>query len=276
LADHCLAVITLPLQTKSIEVHVPAMSTADKLLTALSLFTHERGEWTIEAAAEALNVSASTAYRYIRSLSKAGLLDAVSSGRYVLGPAIIALDRQLRLQDPILAVAQPVMERLLKRNDGKGVVLLCRRFRKQVMCIHQLYTREPIPVVSYERGLPMGLYRGASSLVILANLPTRTLRSLWSSDASIISQAGLGGNWDDFRLQLKELRTSGLSVTHGQLDEGSVGIAAPIFQPDGQIIGSVSVVIGEDDAKPSHIAGASALVQAAAREVDAGLARLNQ
>lgn len=252
------------------------MSTADKLLAALTLFTLESPEWTVDAAAEALDVSGSTAYRYFNSLCKVGLLDPISGGRYVLGPAIIAYDRQLRLLDPLLQVARPAMNRLVKRNGGDVVALLCRRFRQQVMCVHQAFEHKPDFAVSFERGRPMGLYRGAASLVILANLPTRTLRGLWESGAANFSEAEIGGTWDEVRKTLKGIRTAGVCVTKGQLDKGMIGIASPTFLADGQIAGSVSVVVPESAMSAGDIAGTSALVQAAAREIDAGVTALRE
>ena len=247
------------------------MSTADKLLAVLPLFTMERREWTVEAAAEALDVSGSTAYRYFNSLYRAGLLDPTSGGRYILGPAVMAYDRQLRLQDPLLQVARPVMTRLVKRNGGDGIALLCRRFRQQVMCVHQAFEHKPAHAVSYERGRPMGLLRGSASLVILANLPVRTLRALWHEEAAEIAAMGLGDDWDAFRASLKKIRTAGVWVTHGQLDKGMIGVAAPIWQADRQIIGSIGIAVPEASTTPEEVAGTSALVQAAAREIDAGL-----
>jgi DNA-binding IclR family transcriptional regulator len=44
-------------------------------------------------AAGALNLAISTAYRYFRSLTQAGLLVPHTTGRYLLGPAIIQYDR---------------------------------------------------------------------------------------------------------------------------------------------------------------------------------------
>lgn len=247
------------------------MSTADKLLAVLPLFTSERPEWTVEAAAEALEVSGSTAYRYFNSLYRAGLLDPISGGRYILGPAVIAYDRQLRLRDPLLQVARPVMTRLVRRNGGDGVALLCRRFRQQVMCVHQAFEHKPAHAVSYERGRPMGLFRGSASLVILANLPSRTLQALWRDEAAEIAKTGLGESWDEFRASLRKIRAADVWITHGQLDRGMIGVAAPIWQPDRQIIGSIGIAVPEASSSPEETAGTAALVQAAAREIDAGL-----
>jgi hypothetical protein len=60
-------------------------------------------ELTLQEAADALGVHYMTAYRYVRSLVGAGLLDPVDGqGGYVLGPAVIEFDRTIRLSDPVL------------------------------------------------------------------------------------------------------------------------------------------------------------------------------
>ena len=250
------------------------MSTADKLLSALALFTFETPEWTTETAANALDVSGSTASRYFGSLTRAGLLDPISGGRYILGPAIIAYDRQLRNQDPLLTVSRPIIERLVQRNGGEGVALLCRRFRQQVMCVHQYFEHRPDHAVSYERGRPMGLYKGASSLVILANLSARHLRAVYTADAGKVEEAALGRSWEEFKLALRRIRNGGACVTYGQLDQGMVGIAAPIFQVDRQIAGSIGIVLSQSKVGSNEVAGAAALTQAAAKEINAGLIAL--
>jgi DNA-binding IclR family transcriptional regulator len=248
------------------------MSSADKLLSVLQLFSLERPEWTVEEAADELSVSGSTAYRYFSSLGKAGLLDPITGGRYILGPAIIAYDRQLRLSDPLVRIARPVLERLIQRNGGEGVALLCRRFRQQVMCVHQAFDRKPPYAISYERGRPMGLYRGASSRVILANLPWRTLRAKWGVEAAEMEAAGLGASWAEVRKTLGAIRSTGVEVARGQIDPGMMGVAAPIWQADGQVAGSVSLVVPASTSNAGYLAGLTALVTAAGKEIDAGLA----
>jgi DNA-binding IclR family transcriptional regulator len=252
------------------------MSTADKLLNALALFTFEAPEWTVEAAAEALSVSGSTAYRYFSSLTKAGLLDSTSNGRYMLGPAIIAYDRQLRHWDPLTKIARPALEKLVQRNGGEGIGLLCRRFRQQVMCVYQYHERQPDKAVSYERGRPMGMYRGAASLVILAHLPGRTRRALYVADPLGIAEAGLGRSWEEFRATLRTIKNEDVWVTRGQLDQGMIGISAPIFHAEKEVAGSVSIVLTDESVDDSEVAGAAALVQAAAREIDVGLSRVER
>ncbi len=93
------------------------MNRADRLHAILGLFTADRPLWTIEDAAETLGVSLSTAYRQFGALVRSGLLDALEGSRvYVLGPAIIELDRNIRLSDPLITVAKPAMRWLAEQT----------------------------------------------------------------------------------------------------------------------------------------------------------------
>ena len=247
------------------------MNSGDHLLSILQLFTDEKSEWTVEEASKAIKVSASTAYRYFRSLCNAGLLDRFSSGDYVLGPAIIEFDRRIRLVDPLIQVARPVMERLVSRSNNTGVALLCRIYRNRVMCVHQELAEVFEHPIGYERGRSLPMFLGAYSKIILANLSSRSTRWFFTRFQQEISEAGLGNDWEQLKANLRRIRKAGVSVTKGEIDSGRVGIAAPVLGFNGSVIGSVGLVLFDRDATPENVASFSALVQAAGREIDAAL-----
>lgn len=230
------------------------MATIDRALGILRLFTVEAPEWTVEAAARELGLSQSTAYQYFRSLVDAGLLSTYRTGVYVIGPAIIELDRQTRSTDPLIQAAHPEMDALAASLTGEDdVVLLCRLYKLTVMCVDQRAPITPLETVSYERGRPMPLDRGAASKVILAHLPPRVLRRYFDQNHDDGSQQA----WADFRRPLRTIRRAGLCITHGELDEGRVGLSSPIFASDGDIVGSIGLVLSErsldDGAVPPKI-----------------------
>ena len=247
------------------------MSASEKILTALALFSVERPVWTAEEAAEVLGVSLSSAYRYFALLGDSGLVTMVSAGRYTLGPSIIQLDRQIQMTDPLLLAARPVMQEIVSYAPPGSVVLLCRYYGDRVLCVHNVFGDGPQALVSYERGRPMPLFRGATSKAILANLPHRTLRRLFQDHGAEIQAAGLGDDWLTFRSSLARVRKAGAVVTMHEVDRDRLGIAAPILKEDRHALGSLSFVLRESAADASQIRRLGAVVTAAAGDIEAAL-----
>jgi DNA-binding IclR family transcriptional regulator len=240
----------------------------DRLLAVLALFTAEAAQWTVDGVAEELGVSVPTTYRYFKKLTKAGLISPVSGAGYTLGPAIIQMDRQIQISDPMLNAARGVMISLAREAGDGATILLCRLFHDRVMCVHQIMGRGPQAPVSYERGRLMPLLRGATSKIILAHLRSRTLKALFAREAAEIAAAGLGASWEEFRRGLAAIRRAGVCVSHGEIDAGRVGIAAPVFDRERTVLGSLSIALGEAHADASLVRRLAPLTTKGAREIE--------
>jgi len=239
----------------------------DRVFKLLGLFCLEQHAWTVEQIAPQLGVTVSSAYRLIGRLSKAGFVDAITPGRYVLGPAIIQMDRQIQLTDPLVRAARQVMNELIGFAPEGSTILLCRAYRDSVMCVHQVVGGPQAPV-SYERGRLRPLFRGATSKAILAFMPPRVLRRLYSLHAQEIKAAGLGGDWKEFLAKLRVLRVAGHVLTHGEVDRGRVGISAPVLNGDRKSVGSLSFVLDANKADERTLSRLAPMIMAAAREVE--------
>ena len=205
----------------------------------------ESPEWSIDAASQKLGLAQSTAYDYFKDLLEAGLLVRSRTGYYVIGPAVIVYDRLTRSSDPTISLAQPLMRALIETSGVECVALLCRLYRMTVLCVAQEASAKASFALSYERGRPMPLFRGAASKAILAHIELRRLRRYYDESSVDIARAGLGNAWREFKTSLRRLRATNVCVTFGELDVGRVGISAPVFSADGEILGSVSLVVAE-------------------------------
>ncbi|WP_321911957.1 IclR family transcriptional regulator [Burkholderia cepacia] len=246
------------------------MSKSDRAFGVLKLFTLEKPSWTAEEIGNAMGVSTATVYRFIGALEDIGLIAPTRLGVYTLGPAIIQLDRQIQLSDPLLAAAAPVMDDLRKYCPGGSVVLLCRSFGETVLCVHQVLTTGPQPLISYARGRPMPLFAGATSKVILANQSARWLRTLYDTHRDEVSAASLGATLEEFKSALAYIRKIGYSITVGEVDHGRIGIAAPILNDDRRAIGSLSYVVN-DEIETQACQRLAAIVQSGAQEIETKL-----
>ncbi len=186
--------------------------------------------------AEALGVPQSTAYRTVRDLVKASLLEHAAGSRYRLGVAFLEYDRTIRLTDPLLQRGQPILRELVQQTGLPCVGLLSRLYANTVMCVAIESAGAPSFRSSYERGRPMPLLRGATSKVILAQLPARRLRQFLArqgdEDQSAIERA-----------ELLSIRRRGHAITRGEIDPGLAGIAVPVSSHLPDLIASLSLVL---------------------------------
>jgi DNA-binding IclR family transcriptional regulator len=248
------------------------LTTTDRVLGILRLFSIERPEWGVEEIARELELSQSTAYQYVRSLVEAGLIVGYKTGRYVVGPAVIELDRLTRRSDPFILAAQPTMARLSQAAAGRGMALLCRLYRRTVMCVDQRAEAPTRFAVSYERGRPMPLLRGSASKVILAHLPPRALKRFFEDEAQEIVRAGLGADWSTFRAHLRDIRQTPFHITRGELDPGLIGLSAPVFGPNEGVTGSIGLVLDNAMVGGDDVASLTAMVAEAGGSVTRALA----
>jgi DNA-binding IclR family transcriptional regulator len=246
------------------------MTASDRSLGVLKLFTLERPVWTADEMAAELGVSSATIYRFIRALEEVGLIAGARAAKFTLGPAIIQLDRQIQLSDPMLRAAEPVMSELRQYAPEGAVVLLCRSYGDSVLCMRQVVSPGPQALVSYERGRPMPLFAGATSKVILAHQPRRMLKALYAKHGEAIAAAGLGSTWGELLLALTEIRKVGYAITVAEIDRGRIGIAAPILDDERQAIGSLSFVVN-DATEMRQCHRLASLAVSGAREIEAAM-----
>ena len=215
-------------------------SSLEKMLDILDLFEEERLHWTPEQMMARLGCTRSTLYRYLRVLSNVGLVTALPDVGYTLGPRIAELDYEMRSSDPLITNGRPLLLAVVKEIAGVG--LLCRFYKDRVLCVHQEASAGAIRS-GYERGRAMPVARGAASRIILAHLKPARLSLLYGSQAREFSQVGLGDSIEQVQANLLRIRKQGYCMSRGEVTAGVVGVAAPVFDSEGEIIGSLSITV---------------------------------
>jgi DNA-binding IclR family transcriptional regulator len=234
----------------------------ERMLQVVDLIEASESPLLPEDLMARLELTRSTLYRYLKTLSEAGLITSFPGVGFALGPRIAELDFKMRNRDPLIIASRPVMSELVAAIPG--IALLCRRYRDTVLCVHQ--ERGATGLIStYERGLARPLFRGAASRIILAYLPPRVIERLHQQDrANGVSLASL-------RPELKEMRRRGWDLTESQVTRGVTGIAAPVFDNRGRVLGSLSLTLGRTKIPASEAARIAERVMFCARIVSTAL-----
>lgn len=220
-------------------------SSLEKMLEILDLFddaSHRR--WTPEDMMERLSCPRSTLYRHLRVLTNAGLVTSLPDVGYTLGPRIAELDYEMRSSDPLIVNGRPLLQVLVQEIAGIG--LLCRYYKNRVLCVHQEASANASGIQSgYERGRAMPLVFGATSRVILAHLRLPQLRQIYELQAREFSRSGGDHSFEDLQQSLRQIRKQGYCSSRGEVTPGLIGIAAPVFDSENTVIGSLTMTVAE-------------------------------
>jgi DNA-binding IclR family transcriptional regulator len=213
-------------------------SSLSRMLSTLRLFSRAEPVLSAERIAERAGVPTSTAYRYVKQLTNAGLLVRWRGG-FALGPRIIELDLQIRECDPaIVAAAGPMRE--LSSQTGLDV-LLSKIYGRSIITVH-IESVGPGRTLNFGRGRPLPLFRGSSSKAIIAFLPAARLRRLHQDGQAGGDADALAEDWDTFYEAMSKIRRAGYCLTKGELNNGIEGISAPIFDAERTVIGSLTLI----------------------------------
>jgi len=240
------------------------MNSLERMLSLLDVFTLAAPAWSTEDLIRYSRCSRSTCYRYIKVLQDAGFLTPVANGSYILGPRIMELDRHIRMCDPVYTAGEQPMKRLAQKTGHSAI--LCMLFSDSVMCVREERNAAAPPML-FSRGQKRPLFSGAASKVILAHLPPHQLRSLYAKHRRTIALSGLGADWDIFRKTLRQIREHGYCVTVGEFSSGIVGIAAPVFNRAGKVLGSLGLAMAKSAVQRSQYATLARAVTKAAQDV---------
>ncbi len=228
------------------------MSKTHNVLQVLHLFAAPSAGRGLRVAeiAQALALSTATTYRYVADLVASGFVEKAADGRYVPGPVIVALDRQIRIHDPLIAAARDVMRGLSERSGG--TVILARLHGLTVLCVDQVPGRHGPRTVSYERGRSMPLFRGATSLAIFAHMEAEARHRLAQTHAHELEAAGWPAQAEALDARLQPLIDAGWVHTAGQVDADAQGWAVPVHHGR-RLLGSLSVVTERERPPPLRV-----------------------
>lgn len=231
----------------------------------LLLTVADRGEVRADELGALLDMPLSTVYRYLRTLGDFGFVDRHGGG-FRLGPKLhigtganVSAERLIRHADAAL--------RMLVHETGETAVVV-RRIGLSCVCLHQVECEEALRV-TLEPGVMSPLYAGAPARVLLAFAPPDVLEEVLAQDLMRITD--VTPTEEELRAGLGAIVMTGMATSEGELIEGSIAMAAPLFREDG-IVGAIALLGPAFRCDEAWRARAGRLLQQAAREVNGALA----
>ncbi len=253
----------------------PGANTLEKGLDVLFCMARRGAPLTVPEMANILDRPASSLYRIVGTLRKYGLLEKIDSvGHHVLGKRNFILASGRDEQSILISAAQPEMRRLTDET-GEGT-LLAVLLGEKVICIDFVESSSPLRLTSM-KGVVMPLLKGATGKCLFAFLPAHVRKKLIRKmESERFASRSVVADQTKLEEQIRTIRKRGYAVSHSEIYEGALAIAAPIFSDAKQLLGSLSLVGPEVSMNRKNQAQLIEAVVESAKRVSRSLGGANQ
>ncbi|MEE9095839.1 IclR family transcriptional regulator [Pseudarthrobacter phenanthrenivorans] len=219
------------------------LQTLDRGIRALSVVAAKSGGISVADLSAEIGVARAIGYRLVATLEEHGLLTRDPGGRIYLGAAIPALAS--RYWPGLFSLATPILQELADQTNATAFLSVAEH-DEAVAVLSLDSSATSVLRIGYRVGSRHPLTRAAAGIAILAARPPAP----------------------DDSPEVVTARAQGYCITHGQLQPGAVGIAAPL-RLAGSLIGGPEASIGLVALQDFNAEAASSSLLEAARKISA-------
>lgn len=202
----------------------------------------ERG---VRELAETLHFSPASVHRLLTMLASHGFAQQnADTGQYRIGSEFIRLALKLSSRFAIRNHGMPIMQELVARCNENAFMATYDPFRMEVMFIAGVSSNHPLQYVQpLNEWMPV--HAGASGLAIMAFLPVEERRAIIAKKKLLPITPNTITDPEVLEKELAGVRRRGYAFARGQRNRGTVGLAAPIWDPDGHPFSSLILALPE-------------------------------
>jgi len=242
---------------------------AGRVVDILELAVSARAGLALRELSARLRAPKSSLLPLLRTLAARGYLEQGAGGEYRLGRRALELGLGGRDELGLPEVSRPALRALMQRT---GETVFLGTLSADGLAVVFVDKVDSDQVIRYAGGVGdrRPLHATSSGKVLLAFLPParreKILRALpleRYTEQTVTTLPAL-------RTALDEVRQSGLCLNLDELAIGAAGLAAPIFDRDGQIAGACAIGGPTDRVRP-RLRALGAEVKATARAISARL-----
>jgi DNA-binding IclR family transcriptional regulator len=252
---------------------VPGQQSVRRAVDVLFCFDADHPSLSAAEVGAMLGMNRTTAWRYLQTLTRTGLVRDVGDSRFGLGARTLSLAGAYTSQwSELEAVAGTALLRL-RDEVGETAALHLRQGWSRIV-VRQLESHHELHRTYRDVGVPISLLTGAPSLAILAALPDAE-GSLYL-DAHVGAMATAPVDREQVERELERIRATGYAVSHGSRVPNVASVAAAVHDPHGAVLAAVNVTGPADRLRERDVERVARAVTAAARWIEQQLVARSQ
>lgn len=224
---------------KRIPINQKALApSTDRCLAILELLSQHPSGLTLSDIHRRLGISKNMTFRILGDLSARGYTHKTESKTYSLGTKLLELAVPNTAGKNLVDEAAPELK-ALRDESGESVGLLVPSGNEAVLVYFQP-SRQPIRTI-YDIGVRIPLYCNAPGKVFLAFGDESERRQRFAAQTFKRFTARTITQPAKLEAQLEEARREGYTIDQAEEIEGSHCVAAPVYDPDHQLIAAIVI-----------------------------------
>ena len=213
----------------------------DRAVAVLRCFDARHTELGTSEIARMTGLSTSTVHRLLGAMQDNHLVRQTADRRYGLGPTLMQLARSGALPTNLREAARPFMVELRDLVDETvGLHELLGTHQRVV--VDQVESHQQLRRTYTEIGVPIELVHGAPGKAILAFLPPAAQDRCLEAPIEAVTDATVTDP-EELRSELEIARECGWAGSSSERTPGIRSIAAPIFDHNGAVVGSLGTSV---------------------------------
>jgi DNA-binding IclR family transcriptional regulator len=213
-----------------------AVERAAEILLALASGTPRLG---VSEIADRVGIPKATVHTMLRTLERHGLVvQEMEGGKYALGPAVLQLGNAYLDGSELRARSAAWADRLA-RQTGEAVWVGVLSGHDVVVVHHALRPDDLVQILEVGAAVPW--HACALGHAIAAHLPEPAQKALLAGPVPRLTGRTLTDP-EVLRRHLKIVQDHGYAVEDEEATLGDAGLAAPVFDWSGRVVGAVGVV----------------------------------
>jgi len=240
----------------------------NRVCDILNCYSVDETSFTVTDISQKIGLPKSTTYRIIQALTSKGLLDNVDAHQYTLGHQLIRWGFISQSSINLRNLALPTMTSLMEATGETSI--LSMRFGYTGIWIEMVECRQPVRLVM-RIGERLSLHAGASSKILWAFLPEKQIDDILEIIELLPLEKNTITDPHKMREELAEIRKRGYAISFEETDKESMGVAAPIYNHQGQPVAGIGIIAPVSRVPRERISEIADHVVKAGREVSARL-----
>jgi len=237
-----------------------------KGLAMLSLFDAEHRELTLDEMVERLGLPRMTGYRVARTLQSARYLVADPvTGRYHLGPALLASTYLTQGYSELVEIARPYLASLVQLTGESATLAV--EIDGVAVCVDMLDSDRPL-----KREIAVGSIIGdtanAPGKMFAASKPDDERAAIAAAPHPVLTPNTITDPQQLLQV-LEEARAGGVAFDVEERNVGTCAVAAPVRDQMGNVIATVGVVVPAGRFGPQEKQDCAAAVKSTAASLSA-------